>query len=91
MEVLIAVVHDGTVLAACPDVTNTLFCKGKTEYDHLGRFNSKSVILLVEMYVRKNFKYLCGCSQFHSFLCGDTVTGIENGCCRKGPEHSNVL
>lgn len=37
------------------------------------------------------FKYLCGCSQFHSLLCRHTITGIENGCCGKGPEHSYVL
>ena len=37
------------------------------------------------------FNYLSARSHLYSLLCGHTVAGVENGCCRNGPEHGHVL
>lgn len=96
MEVLVAVIDDGTVLAAGSDVANTL-CVG--EHDNQQTANRLFFVINTcstdavgkPQRCTSVFTYLCGCSQFHSLLCRHTITGIENGRCGKGPEHSHVL
>lgn len=82
VEVLVAVVDDGAVLAAGADVANTLM---KMEMKNTVSGTQTGAVMHVCL------TYLSARSQLHGLLCGHAVAGVEYGCRGNGPEHGHVL
>lgn len=100
MEVLIAVVDDVVLWAARSDETQTLK-HTKNNLNGSALFNTRTVEDLIPynssiydsflFLITCGYGYLCVGGKLHSFLSGDTIARVEDGCRGNGSKHGQIL